>query len=211
MEMWRQLTAWIGGVGIIVLFIAVFPRLRIGGRQALFKAESAGPELALAATIRESAQRFVVLYLGITAAEVAILSGLGFTGIDDRDDLLQRGGDSPARPSRPRASRPEPRSLEALRARHAMGAGRLHARRGDELRAALHGDRRPPARGRSAATRSSGSGSRCSPPRRSSSSSRCISQDVLEGEEAVRHGVFNTVSMMTTTGFASDDFALDVA
>ena len=45
MAMWRQITAWIGGVGIIVLFLAVLPRLRIGGRQALFKAESAGPEL----------------------------------------------------------------------------------------------------------------------------------------------------------------------
>ena len=32
-----------------------------------------------------------------------------------------------------------------------------------------------------------------------------LSEGVLEGEEAVRHGVFNTVSMMTTTGFASDD------
>ena len=35
-----------------------------------------------------------------------------------------------------------------------------------------------------------------------------VSQDVLEGEEAVRAGVFNTVSMMTTTGFANADFAL---
>jgi len=33
-----------------------------------------------------------------------------------------------------------------------------------------------------------------------------VSADVLAGEAAVRHGVFNTVSMMTTTGFASDDF-----
>ena len=74
MAMWRQITAWIGGVGIIVLFLAVLPRLRIGGRQALFKAESAGPELGLSATIRESARRFVVLYVGITAAEVAILT-----------------------------------------------------------------------------------------------------------------------------------------
>ena len=41
------------------------------------------------------------------------------------------------------------------------------------------------------------------PPSSSSSSSRA---DVLAGEEAVRHGVFNTVSMMTTTGFASADF-----
>ena len=33
-----------------------------------------------------------------------------------------------------------------------------------------------------------------------------LSEDILSGEEAVRHGVFNTVSMMTTTGFASADF-----
>src|ERR671934_292685 len=48
MAMWRQFTAWIGGVGIIVLFLAVLPRLRVGGRQALFKAEVPGPELPLA-------------------------------------------------------------------------------------------------------------------------------------------------------------------
>ena len=70
-----------------MLFIAVFPRLRIGGRQALFKAESAGPELALAATIRESAKRFVVLYVGITVVEIAILTALGLTGIDERMTL----------------------------------------------------------------------------------------------------------------------------
>ena len=45
MAMWRQFTAWIGGVGIIVLFLAVLPRLRVGGRQALFRSEAAGPEL----------------------------------------------------------------------------------------------------------------------------------------------------------------------
>jgi trk system potassium uptake protein TrkH len=33
-----------------------------------------------------------------------------------------------------------------------------------------------------------------------------LKADILSGEEAVRHGVFNTVSMMTTTGFASADF-----
>ena len=43
--MWRQFTTWIGGVGIIVLFLAVLPRLRVGGRQALFRTEAPGPEL----------------------------------------------------------------------------------------------------------------------------------------------------------------------
>src|SRR3954469_12217450 len=84
MAMWRQITAWIGGVGIIVLVLAVLPRLRVGGRQALFKAEAAGPELPLATTIRETAQRFVVLYVAITALEVAVLSVLGWTGVDPR-------------------------------------------------------------------------------------------------------------------------------
>ena len=55
MLMWRQFTVWIGGVGIIVLFVAVLPRLRIGGRQALFRPRSPGPEMALATTIRETA------------------------------------------------------------------------------------------------------------------------------------------------------------
>ena len=67
MMMWRQFTTWLGGVGIIVLFLAVLPRLRVGGRQALFKAEMPGPELPLATTIRQTARRFVVLYVAITA------------------------------------------------------------------------------------------------------------------------------------------------
>ena len=32
-DMWRQFTQWLGGMGIVVLAIAVLPRLRIGGRQ----------------------------------------------------------------------------------------------------------------------------------------------------------------------------------
>ena len=48
--------------------------------------------------------------------------------------------------------------------------------------------------------------------RASSCSELLIAADVLEGGEAMRHGVFNTVSMMTTTGFASADFnAVDPA
>src|SRR5215216_6204209 len=111
MAMWRQITAWIGGVGIIVLFLAVLPRLRIGGRQALFKAESAGPELGLATTIRESAQRFVVLYVGITAAEAAILTVFGLTGIDPRMTFYNAVAHSFATIATAGFS-PDPRSLE---------------------------------------------------------------------------------------------------
>ena len=40
--MWRQFTQWLGGMGIIVLALAVLPRLRVGGRQ-LLESELPGP------------------------------------------------------------------------------------------------------------------------------------------------------------------------
>ena len=42
--LWRQFTQWLGGMGIIVLALAVLPRLRVGGRQ-LLDSELAGPEI----------------------------------------------------------------------------------------------------------------------------------------------------------------------
>jgi trk system potassium uptake protein TrkH len=81
--MWRQFTVWLGGIGIIVLALAVLPRLRVGGRQ-LLEVELPGPEVDLAATIRETAQRFLGLYLAITAAEIATLSAVAWTGLDEQ-------------------------------------------------------------------------------------------------------------------------------
>src|SRR5688572_15881111 len=89
MAMWRQFTAWLGGLGIIVLFLAVLPRLNIAGRQALFRTEAPGPELGLEATIREAARRFVALYIAITALEIVVLAVLGWTGLDDRMTLVK--------------------------------------------------------------------------------------------------------------------------
>ena len=42
MLFWRQFSHWLGGMGIIILAVAVLPRLRIGGRQ-LLQSELAGP------------------------------------------------------------------------------------------------------------------------------------------------------------------------
>src|SRR5215207_5320319 len=204
MAMWRQITTWIGGVGIIVLFLAVLPRLRIGGRQALFKAESAGPELGLSATIRESAQRFVVLYVGITAAEVAILTLFGFTGVDERMTFYNAVAISFATIATAGFS-PDPRSIEpfapasqwvvvvfmvvagtnfALLYAGIIGRQLGVFRRDEEFKIALALF--------AAAALVVVIG--------------LVTQDVLEGSEAVRAGVFNTVSMMTTTGFANADF-----
>jgi trk system potassium uptake protein TrkH len=87
--MWRQFTQWIGGMGIVVLAIAVLPRLRIGGRQ-LLETELPGPEIAqLSERIRETARLLWVLYLGLTAALILLLAGLGWTGIDERMNLYE--------------------------------------------------------------------------------------------------------------------------
>jgi trk system potassium uptake protein TrkH len=82
--MWRQFTQWLGGVGIIVLFLAILPRLRVGGRQ-LLEHELPGPEVEpLTSTIRSTSGRFVLLYIVLSALMVAVLTLLGWTGVDER-------------------------------------------------------------------------------------------------------------------------------
>jgi trk system potassium uptake protein TrkH len=81
--MWRQFTQWLGGMGIIVLAVAVLPRLRVGGRQ-LLESELPGPEIAqLSERIRSTARSLWMLYLTLTAAETLALSTLGWLGIDE--------------------------------------------------------------------------------------------------------------------------------
>jgi trk system potassium uptake protein TrkH len=81
--MWRQFTQWLGGMGIIVLAIAVLPRLRVGGRQ-LMESELPGPEIAaLGERIRSTARKLWLLYVGLTALEVLLLSSLWVVGIDE--------------------------------------------------------------------------------------------------------------------------------
>jgi trk system potassium uptake protein len=89
MLFWRQLSHWLGGMGIIVLAVAVLPRMRIGGRH-LFERELAGPtEIEkLTATIRETARRLWRLYVVMTAAAVLVLAVLGWTGLDPAMNLF---------------------------------------------------------------------------------------------------------------------------
>jgi len=63
---WRSMTQWIGGLGIIVLTVAIFPLLGIGGIE-LFVAEAPGPTSdKLHPRIRETAKRLWYLYFGFT-------------------------------------------------------------------------------------------------------------------------------------------------
>jgi trk system potassium uptake protein len=80
---WRQLTQWLGGIGIIVLALAVLPRLRVGGRQ-LLEHEMPGPEIeTLNTRIRDTARRVWILYVGLTATLFAALLTLGLSGADE--------------------------------------------------------------------------------------------------------------------------------
>src|SRR3990172_4139372 len=87
--MWRELTEWVGGMGIIVLALAVLPRLRVGGRQ-LLESEMPGPEMDdLTDRIRTMARKLWLLYLGLTAAQITILTFFGIVGIDRRMGLFE--------------------------------------------------------------------------------------------------------------------------
>jgi trk system potassium uptake protein TrkH len=81
--MWRQFTQWLGGMGIIVLALAILPRLRIGGRQ-LFESELPGPEVdQLADRIRDTARRLWVLYVALTGVLFALLAAIGLLGDEE--------------------------------------------------------------------------------------------------------------------------------
>ena len=70
---WRSLTHWLGGMGIIVLTIAVLPLLGVGGMQ-LFKAEVPGPSAdKLTPRVTETAKRLWAIYVAITVAETLLL------------------------------------------------------------------------------------------------------------------------------------------
>jgi len=95
---WRSFSQWLGGMGIIVLFVALLPELGPGAR-FLYKLEVPGPTAqALRPHIRDTASLLWRLYLAFTAAQAALLM---LAGLDLYDALthtfstLSTGGFSP--------------------------------------------------------------------------------------------------------------------
>lgn len=73
MLFWRSLTHWLGGMGIVVLTVAVFPLLGIGGVQ-LVKAESPGPTVdKITPKISSTAKILWVIYVLMTVVEIILL------------------------------------------------------------------------------------------------------------------------------------------
>ena len=203
--MWRQFTQWLGGMGIIVLAVAVLPRLRVGGRQ-LLQSELAGPTEVerLTATIRETARRLWVLYVALTLAAIAILTFYGWIGLDDEMDLYQAtahafstlaiGGFSTQEESIAAFGAATQwtillllvlAGINFLRLYLVLVRGRFRAvTRDDEFRLYL-------------AFLAAGSILLLV---------ELLAGNLADGEQAVREAVFQAVSIMTTAGFATADY-----
>jgi trk system potassium uptake protein TrkH len=205
LAMWRQFTQWLGGMGIIILAVAVLPRLRVGGRQ-LLHSELAGPTEVerLTATIRETARRLWVLYVALTLTAIAVLTLYGWTGADSAMGLYEAtahafstlaiGGFSTQEESIGAFGAVTQwtivvflllAGINFLRLYLVLVRGRVHAvARDDEFRLYL-------------AFAAAGSALLLV---------ELLAGDLSGGEEAVREAVFQAVSIMTTAGFASTDY-----
>ena len=113
MLLWRQLTQWLGGMGIIVLAVAILSQMAVGGAQ-LMEAETPGPGVSkLTPHIAETARVLWLAYIGLTLLLIALLYGLHLLGFAPNMNLynavahglttMPTGGFSP-----------EPRSVEAF-------------------------------------------------------------------------------------------------
>ncbi|GAB4247510.1 MAG: TrkH family potassium uptake protein [Thermoleophilia bacterium] len=95
---WRSLTHWYGGMGIIVLFLAILPPLG-GGAVRLFSAEAPGPvSERLTPKIRDTARGLWLVYVGISAAEVfaLLLAGMPlYEAVTNTFGTMATGGFSP--------------------------------------------------------------------------------------------------------------------
>ncbi len=95
---WRSLTQWLGGMGIIVLFVAVLPQFKIAGRQMFF-AEAPGPtEERVTPRITQTAKALWFIYIFLTLAEIILLTAAGmppFDAVCNSLTTMSAGGFSP--------------------------------------------------------------------------------------------------------------------
>ncbi len=96
--LWRAMTQWFGGLGVIALFIVVLPRLGIAGRQLFFAEASRAPSEAVSPSAQMSARRLWGLYSLLTLVLAAGLHGVGMDAYDSIVHALttmSAGGFSP--------------------------------------------------------------------------------------------------------------------
>ena len=93
--LWRSLTQWLGGMGIIVLFVAIFPALAKRG-ETLLQAEVPGLKIEkIKPRVRDTAIRLYFTYMVLTIAEISLLKILGmslFDAVNHAFTTLSTGG-----------------------------------------------------------------------------------------------------------------------
>ncbi len=195
---WRSATHWLGGMGIVVLTVALFPLLGIGGFR-LMEAEAPGPSVdRISARISGTAKRLWLVYLGLTVVETVLLMATGQDAFDAATHAfgtMATGGFSPKNASIGHYGNPAAEWIVAVFMLLAGMNFTLHYR-------ALTG--RPRAVLRDLEFRvyilvvAAAAGA--------------IAVDLalsgLAAGEAARSAVFQAASVITTTGYATADFAL---
>ena len=195
---WRALSQWLGGLGVIALFVAVLPRLAIAGRQ-LFFAEAAGPtDEKLTPQIRRTAAALWFVYAGLTAAETIVLKLVGMSWFDaacHAFTTLAAGGFSPHPQSIMGYASPaiEWTIIVFMFLAGANFALQVRVFRG-EVSAAVRDDEFRAYAGVTAVFAALGV--------------LFLVQQGLGGADALRTSLFQVISILTTTGYASDDFQL---
>ncbi|HEX7000988.1 MAG TPA: TrkH family potassium uptake protein, partial [Trueperaceae bacterium] len=195
--MWRAAAQWIGGIGIIVIFVSLFPRLAIAGRQ-LFFTEAPGPtDERLTPKLRHTATTLLTVYGGLTVACALAYWAAGMTltqAVSHSFSTLSAGGFSSEAAS---FAGFESRAVEWVGSVFMFLAGvnfalqyRVYTRRPRalladvEFRAYLL---------------------------TVLAASIAVAYFLWDGGgigEAMRTGIFQVVSILTTTGYASTDFAV---
>ncbi|MGD2107995.1 MAG: TrkH family potassium uptake protein [Phycisphaerae bacterium] len=80
--LWRSLIQWLGGLGIVVLFVAVLPMLGVGSRR-IYRIEAPGPSPeGVKPRIADTARILWLIYCGLTVLEVLVLRVCGMTWFD---------------------------------------------------------------------------------------------------------------------------------
>lgn len=98
MLFFRSMTQWFGGMGLIVLAVAILPAMKVGGLE-LIAAEAPGPSAdRLTPRVRETARRLWILYAGVTVAVAAAIVLVGesvYDGVVHSMATVSTGGFSP--------------------------------------------------------------------------------------------------------------------
>lgn len=93
--LWRSLTHWLGGLGIVVLFVAVLPSTGTGGKK-LFQAESTADQGGVRPRVRETARVLWLIYLGLTLACIVLMRATGavswFEALNHAFSVMSTGG-----------------------------------------------------------------------------------------------------------------------